>query len=83
MTSPSHFDETMPSIQCQVPFHSLVRVKPNFVHAKVDSPLIGEIEQSSSISFPLCIWFNGDAVNQEVLGIFFQNNSSGRLALNF
>ena len=83
MGSPSDFNETMPSIQHQVSFHLLVRVKPNFVQAKLDSSLIGEIEQSPSISLPLCIWFNSDAVNQEVLGISFQNNNSGRLALNF
>jgi hypothetical protein len=83
MGSPSHFDETMPSVQHQVSVHLLVRVKPNFVQAKVDSSLIREIEQSLSISLPLCIGLNGDAVNQKVLGIFFQNHNSGRLALNF
>jgi len=53
------------------------------VQAKLDCSFIREIEQSSSISFPLCIWFNRDAVNQEVLAIAFQNNNSSRLALNF
>jgi hypothetical protein len=51
MGSPSHFDETMPSVQHQVSVHLLVRVKPNFVQAKLDSSFIREIEQSSSISF--------------------------------
>jgi len=64
MRSLPNLDETVPPIQRQVPFHLLVRVKPNFMEAKLDSSLIGEIEQSSSISFPLCVRFNRDAVNQ-------------------
>ena len=63
MRSFPHLDETVPPIQPQIPLHLLVRVKPNFVQAKLDRSFIGEIEQSSSISFSLRLRAHSDAVN--------------------
>jgi hypothetical protein len=75
-------DETVLPIEPQVPFHLVVRVKPNLMQPKRDGSFIDEIEQSSSISFPLCLRAHSDAVNQEVLGIFLQDGYSSRLAFN-
>jgi hypothetical protein len=48
MWSVTHLDETMLSIQPQIPFHLLIRVKPNFMQAKLDRSSIAK----SSKAFP-------------------------------
>lgn len=52
------------------------------MQAKLDSFFISKIEQSPFISFPLCIRFDGNAVNQQIVAILFQDSNPSRLSVN-
>jgi len=82
MPSFPHLDETVPPIQRQVPFHPLIRIKPNLMQPKLDGSIIGKIEQSFAVSFPLGIRSHRDAVDKQMVGIYFHDHNPSRLAVN-
>jgi hypothetical protein len=82
MRSLPDLSKTVSSIDREVPFHLLVRVKPKFIHAKLDSSLIREFEQSSPIPLSLCIPLHRNAVNKDMIGILFQDEDPGRFAFS-
>ena len=75
--------ETVAPIQGEVPLHLLVRIKPDFLQSMLDSLVVCQIEQFSPVTFTLGLRCHSNAVNKQVICIYFQDSNSNRPAFDF
>jgi len=83
MRSFPDFNKAVSAIKSQVPFHPLVGVQPNLVQPEPDGSSVCKTKQCCSIALSLCIRLHGNAVDQQMICPFFEDDDPCWLPFNF
>ena len=78
----SGLNEAAACVECDIPLHSLIGKEAHLANPELDRMSEGEVEQGSSVPLTLSIGRDGDAVDEEMIGLPFQHRNTDNLAAN-
>ena len=83
MRARANLGKTAVPVHHDVPLHSRIRIKPQLSDATRGGLLLGELQQSSGVAPPLLRRPHRNAVDEQVIRPFLQDNQTDRVLFDF
>jgi hypothetical protein len=82
MRTRAYLNKTVATIKGEVSLHPPIGVEADFRDTDRDCPLVCELQECCTISFPLLLRPNRDAVDQQMVGSLLQDRDADSLAVD-
>src|ERR1700756_33221 len=82
MRTRAYLNKTVATIKGEFPLLPPIGVEADFRDTNRDCPLVCELQESCTISFPLLLRPNRDAVDQQMVGSLLQDRDTASIAVD-